>query len=157
MHLSQKPDADLNLHHHDGEPQYWINTITNYFFILRMTKVNMPWQIQPPYLQCLKHMPAASRGLRASKRLISARFVWKKMGSQIAELCRDCQRCARSKASTAVHTPIQHMEMPEKRFSHMHIAHRHREATTCLQPGPHAPLHRGGPKHQHQHQHHSLG
>jgi len=30
----------------------------------------------------------AHPGIRASKRLISARFVWRKMGSQIAEMCR---------------------------------------------------------------------
>jgi hypothetical protein len=60
-------------------------------------------------------------GIRASKRLISARFVWRKMGSQIAELCRDCQSCARSKTTTTGHSSVQPIEMPEKRFSHVHI------------------------------------
>jgi hypothetical protein len=63
----------------------------------------------------------AHPGIRASKRLISARFVWRKMGSQIAELCRDCQSCARSKTTTTGHSSVQPIEMPEKRFSHVHI------------------------------------
>jgi hypothetical protein len=60
-------------------------------------------------------------GIRARKQLISVRFVWRKMGSQIAELCRDCQSCARSKTTTTVHSSVQPIEMPAKRFSHVHI------------------------------------
>jgi hypothetical protein len=58
---------------------------------------------------------------RASKRMISARFVWRKMGSQIAEMCRDCQTCARSKTTAAVHSTVQPIEMPARRFSHVLI------------------------------------
>ncbi len=59
--------------------------------------------------------------IRASKRLISARFVWKKMGSQIAGMCRDCQSCARSKTTSTAHSSVQPIEMPARRFSHVHI------------------------------------
>jgi cleavage and polyadenylation specificity factor subunit 1 len=60
-------------------------------------------------------------GIRARKQLISVRFVWRKMGSQIAELCRDCRSCAKSKTTTTVHSSFQPTEMPAKRFSHVHI------------------------------------
>jgi transposase InsO family protein len=35
-------------------------------------------------------------------------------------MCRDCQSCARSKTTSAVHSTIQPIEMPARRFSHVH-------------------------------------
>jgi transposase InsO family protein len=63
----------------------------------------------------------AHPGIRASKRLISARFVWKGMGAEVSALCRQCQQCDRSKVTSSVHTPVQTIEVPVKRFSHVHI------------------------------------
>jgi cleavage and polyadenylation specificity factor subunit 1 len=39
----------------------------------------------------------AHPGIRATKRLISARFVWPAMAADVAARCRDCMRCASSK------------------------------------------------------------
>jgi hypothetical protein len=60
-------------------------------------------------------------GIRATKRMISARYVWRGMAADIAGFCRDCQRCARGKVTSTVHTQIQPIQMPVKRFSHVHI------------------------------------
>jgi hypothetical protein len=37
----------------------------------------------------------AHNGIRATKRMISARYVWRGMAADITGFCRDCQRCAR--------------------------------------------------------------
>ncbi len=49
----------------------------------------------------------AHPGIRATKRLVTSRFVWQRMGADIAEFCRSCQQCARSKVTSAVHTQVQ--------------------------------------------------
>jgi transposase InsO family protein len=63
----------------------------------------------------------AHPGIRATKRMISARYVWRGMAADITSFCRDCQRCARGKVTTTVHTQIQPIQLPAKRFSHVHI------------------------------------
>jgi hypothetical protein len=63
----------------------------------------------------------AHPGIRATKRMISARYVWRGMAADIAGFCRDCQRCARGKVTSTVHTQIQPIELLVKRFSHVHI------------------------------------
>jgi hypothetical protein len=63
----------------------------------------------------------AHPGIRATKRMISARYVWRGMAADITSFCRDCQRCARGKVTTTVHTQIQPIQLPVKQFSHLHI------------------------------------
>jgi transposase InsO family protein len=63
----------------------------------------------------------AHPGIRATKRMVSARFVWRGMAADIAGFCRDCQRCARGKVTSTVHTQVQPIQLPVKRFSHVHI------------------------------------
>jgi hypothetical protein len=63
----------------------------------------------------------AHPGIRATKRLVTSRFVWRRMGADIAEFCRSCQKCARSKVTSDVHTQEQPIELPAKRFSHVHV------------------------------------
>jgi hypothetical protein len=63
----------------------------------------------------------ANPSIRATKRMISAHYVWKGMGADIRSFCRDCQRCARGKVTATVHTQIQPIQLPVKRFSHVHI------------------------------------
>jgi hypothetical protein len=63
----------------------------------------------------------AHPGIRATKRMISAHYVWRGMAADITSFCKDCQRCARGKVTTTVHTQIQPKQLPVKRFSHVHI------------------------------------
>ncbi len=63
----------------------------------------------------------AHPGVLASKRLISARFVWKGMAKDITAWCRDCQDCARSKVTTHARVAVQPIEVPSRRFSHIHV------------------------------------
>lgn len=63
----------------------------------------------------------AHPGIRATKRLISARFVWKGVGRDVAALCRDCQQCQRGKVHKQPAAPLHHIPIPTRRFSHVHV------------------------------------
>ena len=60
-------------------------------------------------------------GIRASRRLISSRFVWKFMSKDISKWTRSCMLCQRNKISTHVQTPITHIPVPTRRFAHIHV------------------------------------
>ncbi len=60
-------------------------------------------------------------GTRATCQLMSARVIWRGMSSDIAAWCRDCQQCARGKASPQPAAPIQPIPVPERRFTHVHV------------------------------------
>jgi transposase InsO family protein len=63
----------------------------------------------------------AHPGIRATRRLMSARVIWRGMSSDIAAWCRDCQQCARGKASPQPAAPVQPIPVPERRFTHVHV------------------------------------
>jgi transposase InsO family protein len=63
----------------------------------------------------------AHPGILATKRLISTRFVWKGMAKDITGWCRDCQQCARSKVITHGQSAVQPIQVPSRRFSHLHV------------------------------------
>jgi transposase InsO family protein len=60
-------------------------------------------------------------GIRATRRLISARWVWKGMSSDIAAWCADCQLCQRSKITRQHTAPLQQFAVPSTKFSHIHV------------------------------------
>ena len=63
----------------------------------------------------------AHPGIRATRRLLSARFVWRGMASDAAAWCRDCQHCLRGKVTSQPAAPLQPIPVPRRRFSHVHI------------------------------------
>ncbi len=63
----------------------------------------------------------AHPGVRATRRLIAARFVRPAMAADIAVWCRDCVACNRAKITRHVQAPVQQMEVPRRRFSHIHV------------------------------------
>ncbi len=63
----------------------------------------------------------AHPGIRASKRLISSRFLWPGLASQVAAWCRNCQLCHSAKASNSPASPPLHIANPTQRFSHIHV------------------------------------
>jgi hypothetical protein len=54
--------------------------------------------------------------VHATCRLMSAPVLWRGMFSDITASCRDCQQCARGKASL-----IQSIPVPERRFTHIYM------------------------------------
>ena len=63
----------------------------------------------------------AHPGIRATKRLISARFVWKGMSRDVASMCRDCQSCQRGKVHKQPTAPLHSIPVPARRFSHLQV------------------------------------
>ncbi len=63
----------------------------------------------------------AHTGIRATRRLMAARVVWRGMASDVAAWCRDCQLCARGKASPQHTAPVQPIPVPKRRFTHVHV------------------------------------
>ena len=62
----------------------------------------------------------AHPGIRATRRMISGRFVWKGIGRDVAAMCRDCQQCQRGKVHKQPAAPLHPIAVPARRFSHVH-------------------------------------
>jgi len=60
-------------------------------------------------------------GIRATRRLLAARYLWPGMNAQVAAWCRDCQQCQRSKVTQQPAAPLQPIAVPSRRFAHVHI------------------------------------
>ena len=63
----------------------------------------------------------AHPGIRATRRLLSSRYVWRGMAKDTAAWCRDCQQCQRSKPSKIPKATIQPIHVPQRRFAHIHV------------------------------------
>jgi Integrase core domain/Integrase zinc binding domain len=63
----------------------------------------------------------AHPGIRASRRLISGRFLKEKMAADIGEWCRDCVQCNKGKVVKQPAAPVQPIELPPRRFAHIHV------------------------------------
>jgi cleavage and polyadenylation specificity factor subunit 1 len=63
----------------------------------------------------------AHPGARATRRLITRRFVWPRMAADINQWCRECQHCARAKVVRHVHSGVQPIAVPSRRFAHVHV------------------------------------
>ena len=60
-------------------------------------------------------------GIRASQRLISARYVWPKMNTDIRNWARACLQCQCSKIQRHNVTPLSRFSIPDTRFDKIHI------------------------------------
>ena len=60
-------------------------------------------------------------GIRATRRLITARYVWPSMRRDIAQWCRTCVACQQSKVHRHTSTPLEHFRQPDFRFAHVHV------------------------------------
>ena len=60
-------------------------------------------------------------GVRASRRLISARFVWPGMSRDVGSWAKSCIPCQKSKISSHVHSTVPSIPIPTRRFSHIHV------------------------------------
>jgi transposase InsO family protein len=63
----------------------------------------------------------AHPGICATKRMISACFVWMTLGRDVAAMCRDCQQCERGKVHKQPAAPLQAIPVPARKFSHLHM------------------------------------
>ena len=60
-------------------------------------------------------------GVRGSRRLVSACFVWPGLSQSVGLWARSCLQCQQSKIQTHVKTSVLAIPVPSRRFSHVHI------------------------------------
>ena len=60
-------------------------------------------------------------GIRATQRLITARYVWPKINSDVRQWAQNCIQCQRSKIHRHTITPLSTFATPDARFDHIHI------------------------------------
>ena len=60
-------------------------------------------------------------GIKATRRLVSRKFVWCGLAKQVSEWTRNCLPCQRAKIHRHVKTPLQKYPPPEARFAHVNI------------------------------------
>ena len=60
-------------------------------------------------------------GVRASRRLISARFVWRGLANDVCDWCKSCLQCQGGKVFHHVHIRPEKIPVPFRRFAHVHV------------------------------------
>ena len=63
----------------------------------------------------------AHAGTRATRRLVSARFVWPGLARDIKEWCRQCVNCSRAKVTRQEKSEVEKIPIPATRFTHVHV------------------------------------
>jgi transposase InsO family protein len=63
----------------------------------------------------------AHPGIRASRRMLTSRFVWVGLSKDVAAWCKDCQQCARGKVHKQPAAPVHAIPVPQHRFTHVHV------------------------------------
>jgi len=63
----------------------------------------------------------AHAGTRATRRMLTARYVWPGCAADVATWCRECTGCARGKPGQREKSPVQQIEIPDRRYSHVHV------------------------------------
>ena len=60
-------------------------------------------------------------GIRATRRLVTDRFTWPSMRSDIANWCRTCIACQQSKVHRHTTAPLSSFRRPDARFANVHL------------------------------------
>jgi Integrase zinc binding domain/Integrase core domain len=63
----------------------------------------------------------AHPGIRASRRLVAARYVWPGVAADVAQMCRACQDCGRGKVHSQAAAAVEPIALPARQFSHIHV------------------------------------
>ena len=93
-------------------------------YVLYDFSSGFPRPILPPDFRLLvfnKLHGLAHPGIRATKRLISTRYVWHGLASDITSWCRDCKHCQKAKVTRQPHAAVQPIPVPGCRFSHVYV------------------------------------
>jgi transposase InsO family protein len=72
--------------------------------------------------QIFEHLRGTAHpGRRATRRLMSSRYVWKGFSTDVTAWVKACLGCQRAKVNRQVQVPPQHIPVPTRRFSHIHV------------------------------------
>jgi hypothetical protein len=84
-----------------------------------ITRPLVPLKDRPAVFHAIHNM--AHPGISATKRMLTAHFVWKGVGKDVAAMCWACQQCQRGKVHKQPAAPVQAIPMPAHKFSHVHV------------------------------------
>ena len=59
--------------------------------------------------------------IRATRKLISSKFIWKGMNSQVGSWAKTCVQFQSSKIHTHIKSPLETFNVPHRRFDHIHV------------------------------------
>jgi transposase InsO family protein len=96
-----------------GDQQLWGDCSTGVF------RPVVPAQLRARVFNVLHAV--SHPGVRASRRMVANRFVWPKLSADVCTWARECMVCQASKITRHVHLQPQHINVPERRFAHVHI------------------------------------
>jgi Integrase core domain/Integrase zinc binding domain len=60
-------------------------------------------------------------GIRATCRIVTARFVWRGFATEIGSWCKECVGCARGKTHVHCKSKVEKIPVPGQRFQHVHV------------------------------------
>ena len=63
----------------------------------------------------------AHPGIRATRKMVTARFVWHGINKHIGAWAKTCIPCQKSKVHRHVSAPLEHGQLPDRRFQHIHV------------------------------------
>ena len=63
----------------------------------------------------------AHPGVRATQRLVTARYVWPGINADVRKWARSCLQCQRTKVHQHTVTPLATFATPDARFDHVHL------------------------------------
>ncbi len=84
-----------------------------------ITRPLVPLADRPAVFHAIHNV--AHPGIRATNRMVTARFVWKGVGRDVAAICRVCQQCQRGKVHKQPAAPVKAIHVPARKFSHVHV------------------------------------
>lgn len=63
----------------------------------------------------------AHPGIRATRKMIAARFIWHGLHKQVGTWVRACIPCQKAKVHRHVVAPLEHGQLPDRRFQRIHV------------------------------------
>ena len=63
----------------------------------------------------------AHPGVKATKKLVTDKFVWPKMGVEVTRWVRTCARCQALKIHRHIKAPLSTFPPVQRRFEHIHV------------------------------------
>jgi RNase H-like domain found in reverse transcriptase/Reverse transcriptase (RNA-dependent DNA polymerase)/Integrase zinc binding domain/Integrase core domain len=124
MAKEQQTDPSIHSLKHSSSLKITSIPLLNNLSLLADTSTNTIRPLVPKSFQkqIFLHLHSLGHpGIKATRRLISSRFVWAHMATDINQWTRECLSCQKAKIHTHISPPPQTIPIPERRFSHVHV------------------------------------
>lgn len=60
-------------------------------------------------------------GVKSTRKLMAAKFVWHGINKDVGNWARTCQDCQKSKVTKHIKAPLEHFDVPARRFDHINV------------------------------------